>query len=122
MLALVFGDKWLGHWGSEVVLGGGLLCPSWVLQTNSKVLEATCHQEQSHNRKRVQRPRSCPEVMAAMDTEGQFIVGCYFSEVWHSQGDGLGTPGLGTWTGLGLGMGQRLRMGLISEAAIRGTE
>ena len=41
MLALDFGDKWLGHRGSEVVLGEGLLCPSGVLQAASKALEAT---------------------------------------------------------------------------------
>lgn len=85
MLALAFGAKWLGHWGFEVVLGEGLLCPSGVLQANFKALRPpTCHQEQSRNLKRVQRPRICPAVMAAMDTGGQFIGGCYFSEVWHS--------------------------------------
>lgn len=41
MLALAFGAKWLGHWGSEVVLDEGLLCSSGVLQANFKALEAT---------------------------------------------------------------------------------
>lgn len=41
MFALAFGAKWLGHWGSEVVLGEGLFCPSRVLQANFKALEAT---------------------------------------------------------------------------------
>lgn len=46
MLALAFGAKWLGHWGSEVVLGEGLLCSSGVLQPTLKHLRPpTCHQE-----------------------------------------------------------------------------
>lgn len=85
MLVLASGAKWLGHQGSEVVLGEG---------TVLSFLGATGQLEgpgrpavtwtQSHTLKKVQRPRSCPEVMAAGDTKGQFIGGCYFSEVWHS--------------------------------------